>query len=745
MAFTTDILKKAGFAAAPWSLLLHLSLVVMRGAADECGTKFIDPSSSTVLAQIVVQGKVDSMMPAPHHSRTHSANVTIGKVYKGMDVLKGMGIPAQGNVMVDKFGPETDPNECIADMSAMTAEEELLFFLRPSSSHGVLQITALPLPAEHSLRETVEDSLCDSCVSPPEIQRVMCRQCAHAPVITKGKARKVRLGQRARLGCYARGKPSPSFSWTKAGVPINSRSPGITIRTTNTSSILIIRKTANLHRGQYTCTVENGIGQSKRELLLQVTKRASTPKPKYNVRNAPDKRVCDRVVCLNGGTCYYSPSLDLSFCKCTDGFEGVKCENDISGPEAAEATIATPTNATSAIRPRKMIQCELPSFCLNGGTCFYMSSIEKEVCKCSKGFSGDRCEQYIFKLNKFIDSNGNGEVKMVHQTPTTAIGTTPPPGHNKSRTLVTEQVLVSSTSSLGMPVTSTETPGREETFTVSPTSYSGSTLSPRLESSKYHTNVDDEALKIIRSRIANNDQQTTECSFAFSDFCLNGGTCTYFLPLSVAVCICPTGFTGKKCQTSYPEEAASSSKIHSVALENQKKRVSPTGEAKRITTQTIKLTKNQAARRRHSIFNNADHVACASTNTCRNGATCYYSITMARTFCVCPEGFEGSRCEKQLSSGRSSLSSERQQEDQLSLKVKKVSSSDESSSGVDGIDDEALKEIISRLKNSRLKARRCKSKGYCLNKGKCRYIHKLDLQVCLCRAGYTGKRCEHSK
>ena len=70
-----------------------------------------------LLFPITDQGSVDSMSPASQNSQVHSANLTIAKVYKGMDVLRGMGIPVQGSVMVDKFGPETDPDECVAAMS----------------------------------------------------------------------------------------------------------------------------------------------------------------------------------------------------------------------------------------------------------------------------------------------------------------------------------------------------------------------------------------------------------------------------------------------------------------------------------------------------------------------------------------------------------------------------------------------------------------------------------------------------
>ncbi|RUS76521.1 hypothetical protein EGW08_015714, partial [Elysia chlorotica] len=418
-------------------LLLNLSLLVTWSAAEECGTKFVDPSSSTVLAQIVVQGKVDIMIPLSNDLVTHSANVTIAKVYKGMNSLKEMGIPLEGTVMVEKFGPTPDPHECVADMSVLKVEEDLLFFLRPSTSRGVMRLTALPLPAETAIMATMEETLCDTCVSPPKIDRVMCRHCAHAPVIRKGKGRKVRLGRRARLGCFVRSKPPPKFSWKRSGVPVHSGSEGIVIRSTNTSTVLIIKKVRPVHMGEYICKAKNEIGETEKVLLLEVDKQAPTPKPKYNVRNAPDQRVCDRVVCLNGGTCYYSPSLDLSFCKCTAGFEGVKCENDISVPEMSDATYSSTTSSKNikeeadplqestyvtdlqvtkapTPKPRKgsqtpekheaenrshvtsdndhrRVRCSV-NICFNGGTCYYSVALAQLSCQCPEGYSGSKCE-----------------------------------------------------------------------------------------------------------------------------------------------------------------------------------------------------------------------------------------------------------------------------------------------------------------------------------------------------------------
>ncbi|KAK3774909.1 hypothetical protein RRG08_007267 [Elysia crispata] len=512
-------------------LLINFSLLITWSAADECGTKFVDPSSSTVLAQIVVQGKVDTMIPVSHDVLSHSANVTIAKVYKGMDSLKEMGIPPGGNVMVEKFGPETDPDECVADMSAMTSEEDLLFFLRPSASHGVMQLTALPLPAEITVMATVERSLCATCVSPPKINRVMCRHCAHAPVIRKGKGRKVKMGQRARLGCYANGKPPPKFYWTKSGVPVTSGSKGIVIRSTNTSSLLIVRKVRSAHIGEYVCKAENAIGESEKALLLEVNKQTQSSKPKYNVRNAPDKRVCDRVVCLNGGTCYYSPSLDLSFCKCTKGFEGVKCENDISGPEVPRVTTKPLKNVSDPVDNPPSEQLRLNNSMGN----ISETSASRSRTKFSPSLDGIKSNETTHH-SVYNNSTSQSSRDML-TTPLATMslyaneGTSTPettrfPGSNDTQTQTSE-------------------PRKHRKDTRENTS-----------TSKFRpiSNVDDAALKLIRSRLADNQLKSSQCSPTFHDFCENGGTCSYVLVLDVTVCICPAGFNGSRCQTTFQQK-----------------------------------------------------------------------------------------------------------------------------------------------------------------------------------------------
>lgn len=725
--------KKAAVAMTPMILLLlQFSLLISQCIADECGTKFTDPSSSTVLAQIVIEGKVDSLMPAPHHSQTHSANITIGKVYKGMEVLKQMGVPPENNVMVDKFGTETIPDECIAGMSAMESEQELLFFLRPSSSHGVLQMTALPLPAEHRVKKTVEASLCETCVTAPEIHRVMCQQCAYAPVIIKGRGRKVKVGQKARIGCFARGKPYPRFSWTNSGVLITSGSGGIVIKSNNASSILFIMKAAKIHRGQYTCRAENDLGTSEKTFTLEVTRHARPPKPKYKLRNAPDKRICDRAVCLNGGTCYYSPSLDLSFCKCIDGFEGVKCENDISGSKTAPYA-ATSTRGTTSAAGAGMIPCaqlNVRSICLNGGTCYIKQ--ENLICSCLQGFDGGRC-QHVSSFSS--DENSSRSDSVADNMVNTSFDTTPFLGLNEVETFseVKSETIGTTTDYDETYTTSQRSTTDSPTFTTQPMETDKS-MPPM-----HHSNVDKEALIIIRSQIVNKGLDTDECSLVLSAFCENGGTCRYVHSLNVAVCMCPEGFTGTRCETNSPGEAAFlPSKSVPTPPEDLQARVFSTDVSQFINPPTARPTSKHKTRKSHPIFDNADNVACFRTNICQNGATCYYSISTARTLCICPEGFEGSRCDTSISDAVNHRSKKHQR---VSEKLKR---NDFPSSGspAGDIDDEALSDILSRIKSSRIKASRCKSKSFCLNNGKCRYIHKLSLQVCLCRTGYTGRRCE---
>ena len=61
--------------------------------------------------------------------------------------------------------------------------------------------------------------------------------------------------------------------------------------------------------------------------------------------------------------------------------------------------------------------CPIHSYCLNGGSCLYYQSIGELVCRCSEGFTGQRCQ--FKKAMKFEYPSG----------PTGETGRPAPPPH----------------------------------------------------------------------------------------------------------------------------------------------------------------------------------------------------------------------------------------------------------------------------------------------------------------------------
>lgn len=83
------------------------------------------------------------------------------------------------------------------------------------------------------------------------------------------------------------------------------------------------------------------------------------------------QKVCHKTYCLNDGTCNevrLNNSLPNPFCACKVGYSGSKCEI-------------------------KLKSCELPSPCLNGGTCRPKISSYDYFCDCPQAFQGRNCEK----------------------------------------------------------------------------------------------------------------------------------------------------------------------------------------------------------------------------------------------------------------------------------------------------------------------------------------------------------------
>nr|XP_054751646.1 fibropellin-1-like [Lytechinus pictus] len=118
--------------------------------------------------------------------------------------------------------------------------------------------------------------------------------------------------------------------------------------------------------------------------------------------------VCDRVECLNGGSCFLRGNNGF-ICSCAVGFRGTLCEiGDGNTPICAVNTCfgrGTCDDSGNAVRcvcnegyTGQFCQTTVSSsqcsgfVCLNGGSCFQSTITGEFICTCVSGFTGDRCE-----------------------------------------------------------------------------------------------------------------------------------------------------------------------------------------------------------------------------------------------------------------------------------------------------------------------------------------------------------------
>ena len=123
-----------------------------------CGTKFIDPSSSALLADIVLQGSVEELRQAsPLAPLLYRANVTVHKVYKGRELLTEESAGSNrskrirvGFVEVERFGPSENKENCVA---RVLTGQAYIFFLRVKDDVVVTGQRFAPRSSSSSTRE----------------------------------------------------------------------------------------------------------------------------------------------------------------------------------------------------------------------------------------------------------------------------------------------------------------------------------------------------------------------------------------------------------------------------------------------------------------------------------------------------------------------------------------------------------------------------------------------------------------
>uniref|UniRef100_A0A4W5L6R7 Neuregulin 2b n=1 Tax=Hucho hucho TaxID=62062 RepID=A0A4W5L6R7_9TELE len=118
-------------------------------------------------------------------------------------------------------------------------------------------------------------------------------------------------GERLYLKCEASGNPSPSFRWYKDGRELQ-RGKDVKIKTNRKNSKVQINRARLEDSGNYTCVVENMLGQESTTSSISVQSLTTTLSPgSSHARRCNDT---EKSYCVNGGDCYFIHGINqLSF------------------------------------------------------------------------------------------------------------------------------------------------------------------------------------------------------------------------------------------------------------------------------------------------------------------------------------------------------------------------------------------------------------------------------------------------
>lgn len=150
------------------------------------------------------------------------------------------------------------------------------------------------------------------------IKKTFCSNCVTAPIVQTLKSKMVREGRGLKMNCKVTNKPHPpaTITWYKDGAKLES-SPKTKIETRRKRSKLVVEGTSPSDAGMYSCKAENILALSESSAL--VTIRHAAPYP--SASECPIESFC-----LNGGTCQYYQMIGELVCRCTEGFDGQRCQ-----------------------------------------------------------------------------------------------------------------------------------------------------------------------------------------------------------------------------------------------------------------------------------------------------------------------------------------------------------------------------------------------------------------------------------
>ncbi|KAJ8014861.1 hypothetical protein DPEC_G00020170 [Dallia pectoralis] len=266
---------------------VHFSMLVI-GVSFACYAPSLNSlQDQAYRSAVVIEGEVRSS-PENVSREPYSVNVRVLDVWP----VNSGGLEREQLVTVGDFGSE-------APCTTVEENHRYIFFMDPTGEPLVFKASFAPLDASGTdLKKDVES--------------VLCEDCAAAPKLRPMRGQSLMEGDRLYLKCEASGNPGPSFRWYKDGRELQ-RGKDVKIKTNKKNSKVQINRARLEDSGNYTCVVENTLGQENATSSITVLSLITTLSPGLShARRCNDS---EKSHCVNGGDCYFIHGLNQLSCK----------------------------------------------------------------------------------------------------------------------------------------------------------------------------------------------------------------------------------------------------------------------------------------------------------------------------------------------------------------------------------------------------------------------------------------------
>uniref|UniRef100_A0A4W5KV87 Neuregulin 2b n=1 Tax=Hucho hucho TaxID=62062 RepID=A0A4W5KV87_9TELE len=256
---------------------VHFSMLVI-GVSFACYAPSLNSlQDQAYRSAVVIEGEVRSS-PENVSREPYSVNVKVLDVWP----VNSGGLEREQLVTVGDFSSE-------APCTTVEENHRYIFFMDPTGEPLVFKASFAPLDASGTdLKKDVES--------------VLCEDCAVAPKLRPMRGQSLMEGERLYLKCEASGNPSPSFRWYKDGRELQ-RGKDVKIKTNRKNSKVQINRARLEDSGNYTCVVENMLGQESTTSSISVQSLTTTLSPgSSHARRCNDT---EKSYCVNGGDCYF--------------------------------------------------------------------------------------------------------------------------------------------------------------------------------------------------------------------------------------------------------------------------------------------------------------------------------------------------------------------------------------------------------------------------------------------------------